>query len=342
MKINSKVLNALLMCGSISIGNGVEITNARNLTESNPENEKLKENSSEPFFKERYIEKNNFIDYVREQSKVSVQAEANVRKNNENYEWKMEGYQSLSSNWDLNYKVKRETVDKKEMPKVEFWENEINLQKISQSTKTEKVWTYGTVLGMKMNEMKVKEIEKIQKERSFKFFVGQKASTFFPRVGKGGTFVDLEGNVGAVNGNIKNGYSVFGNIKTKSNLGYGVQLLNDLELELLDYNMYDSVFRTELDTTVRWTYEFDNSWAFSPEVNIKAEKYFASKSSDNYNVEVTVAPYILYTQNINRNVRLFGKIGLPVYKFEQQKIRDIKSSDSGLGGIVKLGIEYIY
>lgn len=344
MKINSKILNTLLMCGSISIGNGVEITNAVDLTADNSGNEKikLKENGSKPFFKERYIEKNNFIDYVREQNKVTVNAEANVTKKRENYETVMEGHQSLSPGWDLNYKIKRETADEKEIPKAVFWENELNLQQIKKSSNTEKVWTYGTVIGMKMNEAKVREVPKAQKERAFKFFAGQKASTYLREAGKGGTYLDLEGNIGAVDGSIRNGYSVFGNIKTKSNLGYGMQLLNSLEAEFLDYNMYDSALRTKLDTTVRWTYEFDEKWAFSPEVSLKAEKYFASKNVDSYNVEVTVAPYILYTQNINRKVRLYGKIGLPVYQYNYQKISDIKSSHSGIGGIAKIGIEYIY
>lgn len=369
MRKKSKwISSALFIFGSITITSAVEATKDKpEEKNSDKKNEKVRKKEkvkSEPFFKERIIEKNNFSHYVREQNKATFYGQADINSKTKEYEWVIEGYQSLSPSWDLNYKFKRGDEDTKSNSiESSYLESEISLDKSNDDKEIfGKVWNYGTVLGMKMNESTTKEVTQVpvvnakdpknmtlifktevnkEKQRDFKFYVGQRISSFYPEIGLGGTKVDIEGNIGAVLGNNKNGYSILGAVKTKTNLGYGVQLLNNAEVEFLDYNVYDSALRAQVDSTVRWTYEFTDSWAFSPEVNIKAEKYFSTPNGMT-TYEATVSPNLLYTQNINRNVRLFGKFGLPVYKYEQKKYKDTKITNSNIGGFAKMGIEYTY
>ena len=78
-----------------------------------------------------------------------------------------------------------------------------------------------------------------------------------------------------MNGSIRNGYSILTALKSSSTLGYGFQWSNTFENEYMDYNNYKGAIRSKVESLFRWTYELGRNWAFSPEISVKAEKYFS-------------------------------------------------------------------
>jgi hypothetical protein len=170
--------------------------------------------------------------------------------------------------------------------------------------------------------------------------VGQRLSAFFGNIGMGGTYGELELSLNGVKGSIRDGYSVLTSFKTSSTLGYGFQWSNTFENEYMDYNNYKGAIRSKVESLFRWTYELGRNWAFSPEISVKAEKYF-SIDEKNYTFEAVVAPYIMYSQNVTDKFRVYAKAG-PAYRVEKSRYGETSESRSKFAGYARLGIEYIF
>jgi len=170
--------------------------------------------------------------------------------------------------------------------------------------------------------------------------VGQRLSSFFGNIGMGGTYGELELSLNGVNGSIRNGYSILTALKSSSTLGYGFQWSNTFENEYMDYNNYKGAIRSKVESLFRWTYELGRNWAFSPEISVKAEKYF-SINEKNYTFEAVVAPYIMYSQNVTDKFRVYAKAG-PAYRVDKSRYGEASESRSKFAGYAKLGIEYIF
>ena len=156
----------------------------------------------------------------------------------------------------------------------------------------------------------------------------------------GGTYGELEISLNGVKGSRRNGYSVLTSLKSSSALGYGFQWSNTLENEYMDYNNYKGAIRSKMESVLRWTYELGRNWAFSPEISVKAEKYF-SINEKNYTFEAIAAPYILYSQNITDKFRVYAKAG-PAYRVDKSRYGETKENKTKFAGYAKLGIEYIF
>lgn len=289
--------------------------------------------------KERGIDRMNFYIPVKEKNKYSSFSEVNVEKDKSVYQWTLaEGYADINRSWDFNYKIEREYHREKSAPSSYIWENEISLVRLNRGFKLgNQAWNYRSLAGIKQSETKSGDF---LKNSYYKFYVGQRFSSYIANLGMGGTYGEFEITLNGVKGKERDGYSILSVVKASSNLGYGFQVSGVLENEYMNYNKYKGDFRSKFEGVFKWTYELGKNIAFSPEVNVKAEKYFSSEEGS-YTFEATAAPYIHYSVNMSEKVRLYGKAG-PVYKFSQSRYGELKNSRSYLEGYAKVGIEYIF
>lgn len=129
-------------------------------------------------------------------------------------------------------------------------------------------------------------------------------------------------------------------MKSFQNLGYGIQWLNALESEYLHYNQYRNGNRNKYESTLRWTYEWNENFAFSPEVLLKIEKYHGNKKGKTS--EFVIGPNLLYTKDIKENVRIYGKVGLPLFRSDKNRSENYRHSKNQIAIYGKIGIEYIF
>lgn len=289
--------------------------------------------------RDRGINKMNFYIPTTKQNKYSNFVEPDLRRDRNIYKWTMaDGYQTLGNNWDIQYKIEREYhIEKKTEAKSYIWDNEIYfLRYHSPKSFLSKIFQHKTVFGLKHYE---REHLGNRDNQYYKFYIGQKFSHFF-NLGMGGTYLELETDFNKVFGRKKDGYSLLASIKGTTNIGYGVQFSNVLEYEYLNYNQYDNTHKTKWEAVLRWTYELNENIAFSPEVIFKMEKY--NNSKEDYLIESSVGPYILFTKDINDDLRVYGKVGLPVYRKDKNKAESYEYSKSQASAYSKIGFEYIF
>ena len=289
--------------------------------------------------RDRGIDKMNFYIPVSKQNKYSNFTELDLRKDKNIYKWTMaDGYQTLGNNWDIQYKIEREYhVEKKTKAKSHIWDNEIYFLKYHNPINFGgKTFQHKTVLGIKHYEG---EYSGNRDNQYYKLYAGQKFSRFF-NLGKGGTYIEFETDINKVFGRKKDGYSLLASLKGTSNIGYGVQFSNVLEYEYLNYNQYKNAHKTKWETVLRWTYEINENIAFSPEVTFKVEKY--NNSKENYLIESSAGPYVLFTKNINDDLRIYGKVGVPVFRKDESKAEGYRYSKSQASAYGKIGFEYIF
>ena len=314
-----------------------------NQIETGSNNEDSQKSITNQSKKERGVEKMNFYIPVDEQNKFTTYGEIDYRQDRNIYKYTFgEGYISLNPNWDFNYRIMREFQRYKnnESGNIDSnsWDNEVHFSRKSKNFKIGKR-EFGSnfVLGVKHTENSTKITENT---RDYKYYIGQKISSSFPTLGRGGTFMEYGLTLNGVHGSIRNGYSVLGLIGSSTLLGYGFQWSNSIESEYMDYNNYKGNLRGKYETVLRWTYELGKYFAFSPEATFKAEKYFNYRI-DNLNIESSAGTYLLYSQNLTDKFRIYGKAG-PVFRYEKTKYGAYEYKKSQLTGYVKLGAEYIF
>lgn len=341
-------INFVLMITNNLFSENTQQNEEINIEVNQAENGNVNTESSQKFItnqvkKERGVEKMNFYIPVDEQNKFSTYGEIDYRQDKNIYKYTLgEGYIGLNRNWDFNYKVMREFQRYKEHESASndsnSWDNEIYFSRKNKNFKIGKR-EFGSnfVLGMKHTENSTKITENT---RDYKFYLGQKISTSFPSLGRGGTFMEYGLTLNGVHGSIRNGYSVLGTINSSTLLGYGFQWSNSLEGEYMDYNDYKGNLRGKYETVFRWTYELGKYFAFSPETTFKAEKYFKYKI-DNLTLESSAGTYLLYSQNFTDKFRIYGKAG-PLFRYEKTKYGIYKNKKSQLTGYAKIGLEYIF
>jgi len=291
--------------------------------------------------KERGIDRMNFYIPVKENNKFTTFGEFDHRFNKDIYQWTLgEGYININNAWDFNYKIEREYHKEKKGEKLSsyVWDNEISFVRLNRGFKIgNQPINYRSIIGVKHSETDTKLSKR---NADYKFYIGQRLSAFFSNAGAGGTYGELEISLNGVKGSKRNGYSILTSLKSSSTLGYGFQWSNTLENEYMDYNNYKGAIRSKMESILRWTYELGRNWAFSPEISIKAEKYF-SINEKNYTFEAIAAPYILYSQNITDKFRVYAKAG-PTYRVDKSRYGETKENKTKFAGYAKLGIEYIF
>ena len=65
-------------------------------------------------------------------------------------------------------------------------------------------------------------------------------------------------------------------------------------------------------------------------------------SNDDYNFKAYIYPHLLFSYNINPQLRIMGELGLPSYKFTRDRATDYKDFKDQVYFYSKIGIEYIF
>ncbi|KDE64530.1 porin family protein [Fusobacterium necrophorum] len=290
--------------------------------------------------RERGIDKMNFYIPTEKQNKLTSFAEVDIRDDKNIYQWTVaEGYQNLNQTWDFQYKIEKEYhKDKKtSQQKTKIWDNEISFVKYHNFFKIQNhIWQHKSTFGIKHYEGSTFGKRETQ---YYKMIVGQRFSSFF-RSTRIGTYLEFEFLANKIFDKQRDGYSFLTSMKSFQNLGYGIQWLNALESEYLHYNQYRNGNRNKYESTLRWTYEWNENFAFSPEVLLKIEKYHGNKKGKTS--EFVIGPNLLYTKDIKENVRIYGKVGLPLFRSDKNRSENYRHSKNQIAIYGKIGIEYIF
>jgi len=67
-----------------------------------------------------------------------------------------------------------------------------------------------------------------------------------------------------------------------------------------------------------------------------------NNSKENYLIESSAGPYVLFTKNINDDLRIYGKVGVPVFRKDESKAEGYRYSKSQTSTYGKIGFEYIF
>ena len=113
-----------------------------------------------------------------------------------------------------------------------------------------------------------------------------------------------------------------------------------LEYEYLNYNQYSNAHKTKWETVLRWTYEINENIAFSPEVTFKVEKY--NNSKENYLIESSAGPYVLFTKNINDDFGYMEKLEFLFFVKMKVKLKDIDIQNHKHQHMVKLDLNIFF
>ncbi len=290
--------------------------------------------------KERGIDRMNFYIPTEFQNRYSSFVEAEQRKEKKIYQWTIaDGYLALNNYWDFQYKIEKEYHKERKNEKRSYyiWDNDVSFLKYHTNRRTEKDWTHKSLFGLKHYDEK--SSNKL-KNQYYKLYAGQKISKFF-LFGKGGSYLEMEILANRVFAKKKDGYSFLLAGRSNQNLGYGVQWSNILESEYMNYNQYHKASKNKWESNLRWTYELNKNIAFSPEIFFKIEKYHGAL--ENYQKEFSITPYLLFTKEIKKNFRVYGKVGLTIFRSDKNKMQDFYSSKRQNGVLyAKVGLEYVF
>lgn len=58
--------------------------------------------------------------------------------------------------------------------------------------------------------------------------------------------------------------------------------------------------------------------------------------------EFVIGPNLLYTKDIKENVRIYGKVGLPLFRSDKNRSENYRHSKNQIAIYGKIGIEYIF
>ena len=160
-------------------------------------------------------------------------------------------------------------------------------------------------------------------------------------IGKGGTYWGFDFWAAKVFVTGDDGYSLEANLVTATNWGYGFQTFNTIYNEYYDWGGFDGTHRLGIESYTRWTHELSRYWAFVIEAGIEANTYSGGTTSD-YNNEFTLYPHLLYNREVCEDLRVFGEIGLPGYRYAKSKNDFDLDSSSGIYWTALIGIQYIW
>lgn len=158
-------------------------------------------------------------------------------------------------------------------------------------------------------------------------------------IGKGGSYSGIDIYAIGVKSSNKSGSRYEFNFLNSTNIGYGLQNITTQYNELMDYDNYNSTYKSSLENIFKWTFDFSENWAFSPEFYANFDKY-SGGTNDDYNMELSIIPYILYNKDIRENLNFYSKLGLIGYGMEEYKTNGKTFNDSGVYINLVAGLNY--
>ena len=254
------------------------------------------------------------------------------------YKWKMgTGTSNLNENWVFDYDIEKK-YDKEE--NTDGWENTFSIfKKLKEKEMFGKNWYSDIGPYIKYNVSDIAgDFGEDFKENKYSLRYRVRTNS---DLGLGGTYWGFDFFISSIDTNSRDGYSFEGNFTGNINLGYGFQNFFTIYNEYLDYANNKGTYLFRVENNFRWTYDLSENFALSIDSEIDSYNYFRNTDQDR-SFKFNVGPYVLYNQDITDKLRVFAKVGIVGYNFEEVKTKFSSVSESGLYMKIRCGFEYIF
>ena len=254
------------------------------------------------------------------------------------YKWKMgTGTSNFNENWVFDYDIEKK-YDKEE--NTDGWENTFSIfRKLKEKDIFGKNWYSDIGPYIKYNVSDIAgDFGEDFKENKYSLRYRVRTNS---DLGLGGAYWGIDFFISSIDTNSRDGYSFEGNFTGNINLGYGFQNFFTIYNEYLDYANNKGTYLFRVENNFRWTYDLSENFALSIDSEIDSYNYFKNTDQDK-SFKFNVGPYILYNQDITDKFRVFAKVGVVGYNFEEVKTKFSSVSESGLYMKIRCGFEYIF
>ncbi|MCQ8212781.1 hypothetical protein NON08_09645 [Cetobacterium somerae] len=254
------------------------------------------------------------------------------------YKWKIgTGSSNLNENWIFDYDIEKK-YDKEE--NTDGWENTFSLsRKLTEKEIFGKSWYMDIGPYVKYNVSDIAgDFGEDFKENKYSLRYRVRTNS---DLGLGGAYWGVDFFISSIDTNSRDGYSFEGNFTGNINLGYGFQNFFTIYNEYLDYANNRGTYLFRVENNFRWTYDLSEKFALSIDSEIDSYNYFRNTDQDK-SFKFNIGPYILYSQDITDEFRIFAKVGVVGYNFEEVKTKFSSVSESGLYIKIRCGFEYIF
>lgn len=260
----------------------------------------------------------------------------NKDKKYEYVKWKIAtGSIELKNQWLVDYDIERKYENTAD---VKGWENTFNLyKKLDEKKFFNKIWYRSLGPYIKYNQ------SSISKGRDFKenkYGIKYRIRTNSD-IGLGSAYWGVDLITSYVDTNKKDGVLFEANITGVAALGYGFQDFFTIYNEYLEYGEHKGAYLFRVENTFRWTYDFNENFALSIENEIDSYNYFGN-TNEKSSLKVNVGPYLLFNKYINDTFKVFAKIGVLGFNYEDYKNDNYEMCEKGYYLKVKVGVEYIF
>lgn len=254
------------------------------------------------------------------------------------YKWKLgTGTSILNEHWTFDYDIEKK-YDRHS--KTDGWENTFSIsRKLEEKELFGKNWYSDIGPYVKYNVSDIAgDFGDDFKENKYSLRYRLRTNS---NIGLGGAYWGADIFVSSIDTNSRDGYSFEGNLTGSINLGYGFQNFFTVYNEYLDYGDNRGTYLFRIENNFRWTYDVSENFALSIDSEIDSYNYYRNTNQDK-SFKFNIGPYILYSQDITHELRVFSKIGLLGYNYEEVKTKFSKASESGLYIKIRCGFEYIF
>lgn len=288
----------------------------------------------------------NYYEDFDYENRFGMHMEAKKDSNSDDYNYIYgEGLIQYNENWYSEYDVRKKNeknIKTEGQPDrdADGWESTLSLYKILKPLKYGNKEIYNDAgIVYYYDQLNDTGVVTTASERSE--FKGRYRLRVNSDFGKGGSYSGFDAYVGAVHSVNKDGYHHEFDLINMTNIGYGFQNITIQSNEILDYDNYDSTYRPSLENTFKWTYDYSLNWAFSLEFYTNFEKY-CNGTTEDYNMEGSLIPYLLYDKLLVENFNIYAKIGVLGYGVNQYKSNGKTYNESGHYMNIVLGVNYYW
>ncbi len=280
----------------------------------------------------------NFYMDVPQENLYQNYGELENKAGKEFYKWKMAlGTSELNEKWTFDYDVERK-FDKGSNSN--GWENTFALyKKLGEKEFFGKTWytDFGPYIKFNVSDI-AGDFAKDFKENQYALRYRVRTNS---DIGLGGAYWGADFLFSSIDTNSRDGVSLEGNLTGSINLGYGFQNFFTIYNEYLDYGENRGTYLFRIENTFRWTYDLSENFAFSIDSEIDSYNYFKNTDQER-SFKFNIGPYILYSQDLKDDLRIFARVGVTGYNYEEVKTKTYDVSESGIYMKIRVGFEYIF
>lgn len=277
--------------------------------------------------------------YVEKPEKRSYQTYIeyeNKAKKSEYVKWKVgTGSAEINKEWNFDYDIERKFEN---IAHIKGWENTFSLYKsFKEKTFLGKSWYTDLGPYIKYDVSKIPNGPDLKENKyGMRYRVRTNSD-----IGLGNAYWGVDFITSYMDTTTRDGVLFEGNLTGSASLGYGFQDFITIYNEYLDYGEHNGAYLFRVENTFRWTYDFTENFAISLENEIDSYNYFGN-TNQKRSMKFTVGPYLLFNKNINDDFRVFAKIGVLGYNYEDYETKDFEGHEKGRYIRMKAGFEYLF